>query len=207
MARMSALLEVWRSLGVEQVALETDRVTLGRDPANQVCLHDDDAISGMHAVLERYSSGWALRDLGSRNGTFVNGGRINGERSLHSGDEVKIGGTRLIFRDTDSRPRAGATTRVIAALRPPDLTRRERDVLLALCRPLASADPFKQPASIRAIARELVVSDAAVKQHLLHLYEKFGLDQPAENRRLLLANAVIQSGVIGVEELNPAPPE
>jgi FHA domain len=207
MARMSALLEVWRSSGVEQVGLETERVTLGRDPANLVCLPDDDAISALHAVLERYSSGWALRDLGSRNGTFVNGGRINGERSLHTGDEIKIGSTRLVFRDRDSRPRAGGTTRVLAALRPPELTRRERDVLLALCRPLASADPFKQPTSIRAIAGELVVSEAAVKQHLLHLYEKFGLDQAAENRRLLLANAVIQSGVIRPEELIADPPE
>jgi DNA-binding NarL/FixJ family response regulator len=204
---MSALLEVWRSSGVERVALETERVTLGRDPANLVCLHDDDAISALHAVLERYSSGWALRDLGSRNGTFVNGSRINGERSLHTGDEVKIGSTRLVFRDHDSRPRAGGTTRVLTALRPPELTRRERDVVLALCRPLASADPFKQPTSIRAIASELVVSEAAVKQHLLHLYEKFGLDQGGENRRLLLANAVIQSGVIRPEELSASPPE
>jgi hypothetical protein len=49
------------------------------------------------------------------------------------------------------------------------ITPRERDVLVALCRPLGSVDPFPQPASSRAIASELSVSEAAVKQHLVNL--------------------------------------
>jgi hypothetical protein len=49
------------------------------------------------------------------------------------------------------------------------------------------------------------VTDAAVKQHLLHLYEKFGLDDASENRRVLLANAVILRGVLSAEELRRAP--
>lgn len=79
-------------------------------------------------------------------------------------------------------------------------------MLYALCRPLVSSDPFKQPASIRAIAKELVVTDAAVKQHLLRLYEKFDLDDTCENRRVLLANAAILRGVLSAEELRPSPP-
>jgi pSer/pThr/pTyr-binding forkhead associated (FHA) protein len=202
---MAAHLEVRQSDGSRHVELQGDRVTLGRDPANAVCVDDDLAISGMHAVLERYSSGWALRDLGSRNGTFVNGVRITGEHSLHTGDEIEIGDTRIVFRDPDSRTRAAGTTGVRNVVLRPELTRRERDVLLALCRPLASSAPFKQPASIREIAKELVVTDAAVKQHLLHLYEKFDLTDPSENRRLSLANAAIVRGVISAEELGPAP--
>jgi DNA-binding NarL/FixJ family response regulator len=84
----------------------------------------------------------------------------------------------------------------------PELTRRERDVLHALCRPLASAEPFSQPASLRAIAKELVVTDAAVKQHLLRLYDKFGLTDRSENRRIRLANEAIARGVITLGELN-----
>ena len=49
------------------------------------------------------------------------------------------------------------------------LTRRERDVLAALCAPLAADRPIAMPASIRDIAAELVVTEAAVKQHLLNL--------------------------------------
>jgi hypothetical protein len=206
MVRMSAYLEVSRPSGVEQLALENERVTLGRDPSNLICVVDDDEISGMQAVLEKYSSGWTLRDLGSSNGTFVNGRRISGEQSLYSGDEIVIGRTRLVFRDRASQPRAAGTTVVRAVLPRPEITPRERDVLYALCRPLVSSDPFKQPAAIRAIAKELVVTDAAVKQHLLRLYEKFDLDDTYENRRVLLANAVILRGVLTAEELRLSPP-
>lgn len=207
MVSMAAQIEVGRPSGLEQVTLADQRITLGRDETNQICLIDDDAVSGMHAVIERYSSGWALRDLGSRNGTFVNGERVTGERPLHNHDQIQIGNTRLVFRDPDSRPRNAGITRVLTALPRLELTRRERDVLIALCRPLSSSDPFKQPASIKAIAKELVVTDAAVKQHLLHLYEKFELERTVENRRLLLANQAIQRGVVGLEELHAPRPD
>ena len=108
-----------------------------------------------------------MRDLGSRNGTFVNGGRILGERALHSGDEILLGRLRLLFHG----PARGIETAAVAQA--PSLTRREHDVLLALCRPLLTGDAFTEPASIRAIAAELVVSEAAVKQHLSRLYAKF----------------------------------
>lgn len=198
---MAAEIEVGRPSGLERVTLDDVRVTVGRDGTNHICLTDDDAVSAMHAVLERYSSGWALRDLGSRNGTFVNGERVTGERPLHNRDQILVGSTRLLFRDPDSRPRDAGTTRVLTTLPRLELTRRERDVLIALCRPLSSNDPFKQPASIRAIAKELVVTEAAVKQHLLHLYDKFELDRAAENRRILLANQAIQRGIVSPEEL------
>ena len=58
---------------------------------------------------------------------------------------------------------------------PPTLTPRERDVLVALCRPLLARDMFTEPASTRAIADELVITQAAVKQHLANLYDKFGI--------------------------------
>jgi pSer/pThr/pTyr-binding forkhead associated (FHA) protein len=194
-------LEVWGATGVTQIELEGERVTLGRDPANLVPSAEDLTISALHAVLERYGSGWVVRDLGSLNGTFVNGERVTGDHSLHSGDELLIGNTRMIFRDLTRRASPAGRTAARTTLRRPELTPRERDVLHALCRPLLSSDPFKQPASTKAIAQELVVTEAAVKQHLLHLYAKFNLDESAENRRLQLANAAIVRGILNVEEL------
>jgi tetratricopeptide (TPR) repeat protein len=79
-----------------------------------------------------------------------------------------------------------------------DLTRREKDVLAALCRPLFGADVVAQPASVREIATELVVTDAAVKQHLLHLYDKFAIAEGGERRRVSLARAAIGLGVVDV---------
>ncbi len=83
----------------------------------------------------------------------------------------------------------------------PALTQRERDVLLALCRPLLTGDAFTEPASIRAIAAELVVSEAAVKQHLSRLYVKFEAGVHGERRRVQLANAAVGRGAVKVGDL------
>ncbi len=81
----------------------------------------------------------------------------------------------------------------------PVLTRRERDVLAALCGPLASPGPVALPASIREIAADLVVTEAAVKQHLLNLYDKFEVAEGTESRRIALAReAVIRGFLPGV---------
>ncbi len=195
-------LELWRHSGIEPVMLDGDRVTVGAEDSNRVCLADDGTVSRLHAVVENYGSGWAVRDLGSRNGTYINGRRVLGEQALHPGDELRIGKTRLVFRDQNAPVRAGKGTQVLDVDPSPDLTKRERDVLHALCQPLASSEPFSQPASIRAIAKELVVSDAAVKQHLARLYDKFGLSDRSENRRIRLANEAIARGVITLGELS-----
>jgi ATP/maltotriose-dependent transcriptional regulator MalT len=76
------------------------------------------------------------------------------------------------------------------------LTRRERDVLTALCRPLLGDDVIAQPASVKEIAAELVVTDAAVKQHLLHLYDKLGIEESGERRRVALASRALQLGLV-----------
>ena len=90
-----------------------------------------------------------------------------------------MGQTRLIFRDPLSA--GGSVTEAEDA--PPALTARERDVLVALCRPLLDRDMFTEPASTRAIAEELVITQAAVKQHLANLYDKFGVPAGDSHRR------------------------
>jgi len=198
---MPAHLELQLASGVQLVVLEGERVTIGADHSNPACIDGDASVSRLHAVVENYGAGWAVRDLGSRNGTYVNGERIVSERALRSGDQLRIGNTRMIFRDYGGDRREERKTQVLGASTPLDLTRRERDVLNALCRPLASSDPFTQPAPIKAIANELVVTEAAVKQHLLHLYDKFGLNDRSENRRVRLANEAILTGLINPAEL------
>jgi len=108
-----------------------------------------------------------------------------------------VGQTRLVFRDPLSA--AAAATEVEAA--PPVLTTRERDVLVALCRPLLARDMFTEPASTRAIAEELVITQAAVKQHLVNLYDKFGVPTGDPNRRARLANEALRRGAISLTEL------
>src|SRR5438128_1038994 len=77
-----------------------------------------------------------------------------------------------------------------------DLTRRETDVLGARCRPLLGDDVIAQPASVKEIAAELVVTQAAVKQHLLHLYDKLRIAEGGERRRVALAREAIRLGLV-----------
>src|SRR5436190_22642501 len=65
-------------------------VTIGRRAACEVALRDD-SISGCQAHLRRRGSQWEVEDLGSTNGTFVNGRRIAGPQPLQPGDVIGIG--------------------------------------------------------------------------------------------------------------------
>jgi pSer/pThr/pTyr-binding forkhead associated (FHA) protein len=200
-ARMTAYLEVWKPSGVELVPLETGRVTIGRNGSNNVPLAHDKAVSGLHAVLEPVGGGWCVQDVGSRNGTFVRGQRILGMRALRHGDEVAVGRTKLVFRTAEP----ATTTRTEGAAPPPELTRRERDVLRALCRPLFGGRMFTEPASLHEIAAALFISEAAVEQHLLRLYDKFGITQGTGSRRGHLANEAVRRGAVTLADLRDSP--
>ena len=192
---MSNYVEVWGRGGRQLRALDSERLTVGTLESNDVVV-DGEGVSRVHAVFERFGATWCVRDLGSRNGTFVNGGRIVGERALHPGDEILLGRLRLLFHG----PARGNETAAIA--QPPPLTPRESDVLLALCRPLLTGDAFTEPASIRAMAAELVVSEAAIKQHLSRLYDKFDVGPHADRKRVQLANAAVARGAVKLGDLS-----
>jgi DNA-binding NarL/FixJ family response regulator len=108
-----------------------------------------------------------------------------------------------VFRDPLAP--AGAATEVEQG--PPALTARERDVLVALCRPLLARDIFTEPASTRAIADELVITQAAVKQHLAKLYEKFGIASGDDHRRAALANEALRRNAVSLTDLRDPKPE
>jgi pSer/pThr/pTyr-binding forkhead associated (FHA) protein len=179
-----------------RLPLEADRMTIGKSAENDVALPDDPTASGLHAVLERFAAGWCVADLGSSNGTWLNGGRIWSSQRLRHGDEIRVGQTRLIFRDFQAD-----AVQTEAEEGPPSLTARERDVLVALCRPLLARDMFTEPASTRAIAAELVITQAAVKQHLANLFDKFGVSSGESNRRLRLANDALRRGAVSISDL------
>jgi pSer/pThr/pTyr-binding forkhead associated (FHA) protein len=193
-----AVVEVWGSRGHDVVALDGARCSVGTSADAEIVIVDDPAVSRVHAVLETIAGSWCIRDLGAKNGTFVNGDRLFAERVLRDGDEVVLGRTRLVFRDR--RTAAQPATQGLAA--PPQLTPREREVLVELCRPLLSGNVFTQPTSVHDIAQRLYVADAAIKQHLGHLYDKFGiLDDTDGPRRVRLANEAIQRGAVRLADL------
>jgi hypothetical protein len=70
------------------------RATLGRLPSNTIYIPDA-RLSRTHASIELRDDGWWLTDLGSLNGTAVNGALVQGSRSLQTGDTIELGATHL----------------------------------------------------------------------------------------------------------------
>jgi S1-C subfamily serine protease len=75
------------------VRLEMKPVVMGRDPDAELQMdpHHDLMASGRHARVSPSVRGWEIRDLGSRNGTWVNGEHLRGQRVLEPGDRVRLG--------------------------------------------------------------------------------------------------------------------
>jgi len=81
--------------GVRHV-LETERVTIGRQSGCTVIIRDTN-VSREHAQLRRRPNGWTLRDLGSTNGTKLNGVRVDDEQMLADGDVIMLGAIKVTF--------------------------------------------------------------------------------------------------------------
>ena len=174
------------------VPLQPDVTTVGRGRHVDVNLTDP-SVSLLHAEIVRRGPYVYVTDLGlSRNGTRVNG-RLVARKELSDGDAQTFGSARC--RVTGIVTEAADDVDVPRTAAAPELTRRELDVIASLCRPALSDDAFVTPATAREIAADLVVTEAAVKQHLLRLYQKFRIGEGV-NRRARLANEVISAGVV-----------
>ncbi|MEZ4288559.1 MAG: FHA domain-containing protein [Polyangiales bacterium] len=108
--------------GQERKPLGTHN-TLGRHPLNTHQILDR-VVSKEHCIIDRVDGSYVLRDLGSLNGTYINGTRVR-EQVLHTGDEIRIGSTSIKF---DEAPQAPPKPPPIAPSQSPRIRRdSERD--------------------------------------------------------------------------------
>ncbi|MBK5189666.1 MAG: FHA domain-containing protein [Gemmatimonadaceae bacterium] len=78
----------------------------------------DESVSDSHAKLQRREDGWYVVDMGSTNGTYVGGRRIDGEAALVGAPDVRFGGVKFIFREPEGAKAGNASqTRAIAAFK------------------------------------------------------------------------------------------
>jgi pSer/pThr/pTyr-binding forkhead associated (FHA) protein len=170
-------------------------VTIGRGPSNDVALGWDTEVSRLHAELERLAGEWTVVDDGlSRNGTWLNGQRIQGRQRLRDGDVVQIGQTVLAVgcpaRRTParrSRERARRRARAHAGTAP-----RARGAVPAL-QGVRARHPGDQPADRRGALPERRRRQGPPAA----LFGAFGVEElPQNQKRSVLAMRALQLGVV-----------
>jgi len=198
-----ATLEVYDQFGRigRTITLRGDALSIGRHDDNDLVIKDE-TVSNHHALLERHLNRWTLRDLKARNGTSVNGVRIIQETLLEHKNEIGVGKTRLVY--LNSSEASGTPTSPLK--QPPELTRRNREVLIELCRPVLRGGVFIPPATDEEIAAKGFVGEGAVRMQLGELYRKFEIEA-GRNRRARLAQAAIDRGAVTWKDLGEDPGE
>ncbi len=153
-------------------------LSIGRSDEASICLPFE-GVSRQHAEVSLDAGRVRLRDLGSTNGTAVNGDEVS-EALLDRGDRIQIGSVEFEFRLETSGVLAELQDRADARRRIAQLSPREREVALAIARGLKSAE----------IAKLLHISTRTVNTHLEHIYERLQL-----RSRTALAGMVARTGL------------
>ena len=146
-APLASLLVRNGSLKGRRLPVKVPVVNIGRAEFNDVVIADP-SVSTSHAKLQRRDDVWVLSDLGSTNGTFVEGERVEGEVALGPGTTVKFGEVAVLFEPLDeSVPvRRSSGTQVLSAILPaPDsadpASGAPADAVPRLRRPIRAATP------------------------------------------------------------------
>jgi predicted component of type VI protein secretion system len=132
-----------------EYALDGHEVVIGRAPTCDVVLTDDQIASRRHTILRFNGDSFAVTDLGSSNGTYVNGSEIHGDVLLKDGDRITVGEHELTFSTPGGTARRGGPVKRPRAERP--WPEAEDDAHLAtmkatrIGRPGASFRPTAQP--------------------------------------------------------------
>lgn len=148
--------------------LSGDEMTIGRRSTNDVVLKDPQ-VSRVHAVVMRRGGALIIEDLGSHNGTYINGERISGPRQLHHGDSVTIGESKGTVEDP---MRAGEESTAVAAASDfagATMTQRQVQVLRLMARGLSN----------KQIGERLGVTERTGKAYVASIFEKLGVNKRA----------------------------
>ncbi len=118
---------------VQVYELDQSVIRIGRGESMDVLI-DNVSVSRRQAEIREENGAWLLRDLGSSNGTFLNGQRITADQALRPGDEISFGKFSILFERTlaepmtaePASPRASAEAGGTLHLRPEEIERLQR---------------------------------------------------------------------------------
>ncbi|MBA2123557.1 hypothetical protein B9J78_01230 [bacterium Unc6] len=88
--------------------IQEEITTIGRIETNKIIIHDEGVSKG-HCVIEARKTGYFITDLGSTNGTYLNGKIVKTEAELYTEDQIKVGNTVLIFESKTEKRKTDLT--------------------------------------------------------------------------------------------------
>jgi pSer/pThr/pTyr-binding forkhead associated (FHA) protein len=120
--------------------LDAEEITIGRDAINIIAINDAE-VSRKHARMELRGSAYVIQDLGSTNGTFINGTRVSGMQVLNPGDTVSFGeGIVLVYEPV------GDVNATILSSKPPAATvQKPAPVSVPAPAPASAPAPVQMP--------------------------------------------------------------
>jgi pSer/pThr/pTyr-binding forkhead associated (FHA) protein len=133
---------------------------VGRGAHNDIVVSDE-SVSDSHAKLQRREDGWYVVDMGSTNGTYVGGRRIEGEAPLIGAPDLRFGGVKFIFRVPEGATASGGSqTRAIAAFKV-DAARRPaagaKTPVVSMAGQRVAPRPIAPPKSGRRVSRVVAI--------------------------------------------------
>jgi hypothetical protein len=160
----------------------------------------DPSVSRLHAVLVHVSGEWLLVDGGlSRNGSVINGERVNGVRRLRDRDRITVGRTALVYRAPDP-PQPRRRRPAGPPEHPPGAHRR---LLAELARPVRKI-PQRPPATDTELAIALGIPILLVRDAVTELFAWYGIAADDRLRaRAQLARLAIRYGHCAPDEDEP----
>ena len=91
---------------MKTVPLITERISVGRSSAAELCFPEDAGLSRQHFAFESQGEDWTVQDLGSKNGTFVNNIPLKARLILKAGDRITAGHLVVVFAPDSEDPEA-----------------------------------------------------------------------------------------------------
>ena len=130
---------------------DRDIIKIGRLSSAHLCL-DDEKVSRIHSVIEVAPDGTlSIIDMGSVEGTFVNGKRVN-KGALQFGDEVKVGNTTIKVEQAGAAPSVAPSIAAVAAV----ATETTVPVVAAVAAPVAAVIPVAVPVVQQAVVQQVI---------------------------------------------------
>lgn len=160
---------------VRRVLEENGPMRLGRDPRIELPIEHDPALSRQHALLEHVYGNVYVTDLGSSNGTFVDGVRIESDKRtrLRDRSKLRLGPETIVHVRIPVVDQVALTRRVAPEPDWSTFAPRERRVIIALLDLCPADSPDAEP-STAAIGEHLGLQPSSVKNLLPVIYDKLG---------------------------------